>query len=107
MRRPKAVEQLTKAPANERAAKGVNVNAIAPGYMNTDNTAALPADPERFRQIMGRIPARRSGPQMAWPAQSCFLHRRANDYIHGHVLTVNGGWLSRGCGARLIATIFS
>jgi len=76
-----AVAQLTKALANEWAPKGVQVNAIAPGYMATDNTAALRADPVRSRQILERIPAARWG--------------TPSDYVTGHVLVVDGGWLAR------------
>ncbi|MFZ1087474.1 MAG: 2-dehydro-3-deoxy-D-gluconate 5-dehydrogenase KduD [Terracidiphilus sp.] len=90
-----AVGQLTKAFANEWAAKGVNVNAIAPGYMATDNTEALRADPERSRQIMERIPAGRWGCLEDLAGATVFLASRASDYVHGHVLVVDGGWLSR------------
>lgn len=89
------VVQLTKALANEWAKHGINVNAIAPGYMRTDNTAALQADETRNRQILERIPAGRWGvPQdMAGPA--VFLSSAASDYLHGHVLVVDGGWMGR------------
>jgi 2-deoxy-D-gluconate 3-dehydrogenase len=90
-----AVGQLTKAFANEWAAKGVNVNAIAPGYMATDNTEALRADPERSRQIMERIPAGRWGCPEDLAGAIVFLASKASDYVHGHVLVVDGGWLSR------------
>jgi len=89
------VGQLTKAFANEWAAKGVNVNAIAPGYMATDNTEALRADPERARQIMERIPAGRWGCSDDMAGAVVFLASSASDYVHGHVLAVDGGWLSR------------
>jgi 2-dehydro-3-deoxy-D-gluconate 5-dehydrogenase len=89
------VGQLTKAFANEWAAKGVNVNAIAPGYMATDNTAALRANPERSRQIMERIPAGRWGCPDDLAGAVVFLASSAGDYVHGHVLVVDGGWLSR------------
>ena len=89
------VGQLTKAFANEWAAKGVNVNAIAPGYMATDNTAALRANPERSRQIMERIPAGRWGCPDDLAGVVVFLASSASDYVHGHVLAVDGGWLSR------------
>jgi 2-dehydro-3-deoxy-D-gluconate 5-dehydrogenase len=89
------VGQLTKAFANEWAAKGVNVNAIAPGYMATDNTAALRANPERSRQIMERIPAGRWGCPDDLAGAVVFLASSASDYVHGHVLVVDGGWLSR------------
>jgi 2-deoxy-D-gluconate 3-dehydrogenase len=89
------VAQLTKAFANEWAAKGVNVNAIAPGYMATDNTAALRANSERSRQIMERIPAGRWGCPDDLAGAVVFLASSASDYVHGHVLAVDGGWLSR------------
>jgi 2-deoxy-D-gluconate 3-dehydrogenase len=89
------VGQLTKAFANEWAAKGVNVNAIAPGYMATDNTEALRANPERARQIMERIPAGRWGSPEDLAGAAVFLASSASDYMHGHVLVVDGGWLSR------------
>jgi 2-dehydro-3-deoxy-D-gluconate 5-dehydrogenase len=89
------VGQLTKAFANEWAAKGVNVNAIAPGYMATDNTAALRANPERSRQIMERIPAQRWGGPDDLAGAVVFLASSASDYVHGHILAVDGGWLSR------------
>lgn len=89
------VAQLTKAFANEWAARGVNVNAIAPGYMSTDNTAALRANEERSRQIMERIPAGRWGSPEDLAGATVFLASRASDYMHGHVLVVDGGWMSR------------
>ena len=90
-----AVGQLTKAFANEWAAKGVNVNALAPGYMATDNTEALRANPERSRQIMERIPAGRWGCPDDLAGAAVFLASSASDYVHGHILAVDGGWLSR------------
>ena len=90
-----AVAQLTKALANEWAAKGVNVNAIAPGYMETNNTSALRADPVRNRQILERIPAGRWGKPEDLAAAAVFLSSRASDYMHGHVLVVDGGWMAR------------
>jgi 2-deoxy-D-gluconate 3-dehydrogenase len=90
-----AVGGLTKALANEWAARGINVNAIAPGYMATDNTQALRADPERNQQILGRIPAGRWGAPEDLSGAVVFLAARASDYIHGHVLVVDGGWLAR------------
>lgn len=87
--------QLTKALANEWAAKRINVNAIAPGYMETDNTTALRNDPERGRQIMERIPAGRWGRPEDVAGPAVFLCSAASDYMHGHVLAVDGGWLSR------------
>lgn len=89
------VGQLTKAFANEWAGKGINVNAIAPGYMATDNTAALRANPERSRQIMERIPAGRWGSPEDLAGAAVFLASAASDYVHGHILVVDGGWLSR------------
>ena len=90
-----AVAQLTKALANEWASRGVNVNAIAPGYMATDNTSALRADPVRSRQILERIPAGRWGTAQDLAGAAVFLSSPASDYLHGHVLVVDGGWLSR------------
>lgn len=87
--------QLTKALANEWASKGINVNAIAPGYMSTDNTVALRNDPERSRQILGRIPAGRWGEPRDLAGAAVFLCSAASDYVHGHVLVVDGGWLAR------------
>jgi 2-deoxy-D-gluconate 3-dehydrogenase len=89
------VAQLTKALANEWAPKGVNVNAIAPGYMVTDNTAALRNDPERSRQILQRIPAGRWGEARDLAGAAVFLCSRASDYVHGELLVVDGGWLGR------------
>jgi len=89
------VGQLTKALANEWASRGVNVNAIAPGYIETDNTAALRADPVRSRQILERIPAGRWGKPADLAGAAVFLASRASDYLHGHVLVVDGGWMSR------------
>ena len=89
------VGQLTKAFANEWASMGVNVNAIAPGYMETDNTEALRANPERSRQILERIPAGRWGCSEDLAGAAVFLASHASDYVHGHVLVVDGGWLSR------------
>jgi 2-deoxy-D-gluconate 3-dehydrogenase len=89
------VAQLTKAMANEWAAKGINVNAIAPGYMITDNTEALRKDPERGRQILERIPAQRWGEPSDLAGAAVFLCSPASDYVHGHILSVDGGWLGR------------
>ena len=89
------VAQLTKALANEWAAQGINVNAIAPGYMATDNTEALRADPVRSRQILERIPAGRWGEPADLAGAAVFLAAPASDYVHGHVLVVDGGWLGR------------
>jgi 2-deoxy-D-gluconate 3-dehydrogenase len=90
-----AVGQLTKAFANEWAAKGINVNAIAPGYMATDNTEALRANPERSRQILERIPAGRWGNPEDLAGAAVYLASSASDYMHGHVIVVDGGWLCR------------
>ncbi len=89
------VAQLTKAMANEWASRGVNVNAIAPGYMRTDNTAALQRDETRNRQILERIPAGRWGEPSDLMGAVVFLASAAGDYVHGHLLVVDGGWLSR------------
>jgi 2-deoxy-D-gluconate 3-dehydrogenase len=89
------VGQLTKAFANEWAARGVNVNAIAPGYMETDNTAALRNDPTRSRQILERIPAGRWGTPRDLAGAAVFLACSASDFLHGHTLVVDGGWLCR------------
>jgi len=89
------VAQLTKALANEWASKGVNVNAIAPGYMRTDNTAALQKDETRNRQILERIPAGRWGEPSDLAGAAVFLASPASDYINGHVLVVDGGWMGR------------
>jgi 2-deoxy-D-gluconate 3-dehydrogenase len=90
-----AVAQLTKALANEWAARGVNVNAIAPGYIRTDNTAALQADATRNRQILERIPAGRWGEVSDLTGAAVFLASPASNYVNGHILAVDGGWLGR------------
>jgi 2-dehydro-3-deoxy-D-gluconate 5-dehydrogenase len=89
------VAQLTKALANEWARHGINVNAIAPGYMRTDNTAALRADETRNGQILERIPAGRWGEPEDLAGAAVFLSSSASDYINGHVLVVDGGWMGR------------
>jgi 2-deoxy-D-gluconate 3-dehydrogenase len=89
------VAGLTKLLANEWASKGINVNAIAPGYIATNNTAALQADESRNRQIMERIPAGRWGAPSDLGGAAVFLSSSASDYVHGHVLAVDGGWLAR------------
>lgn len=89
------VTQLTKALANEWAPLGVNVNAIAPGYVKTDNTAALQKDATRSRQILERIPAGRWAEPADITGAALFLCSGASDYVHGHVLAVDGGWLGR------------
>ena len=90
-----AVAQLTKALANEWAARGINVNAIAPGYMRTDNTLALWRDETRERQILERIPAARWGDPGDLAGAAVFLCSAASDYVHGHILLVDGGWMAR------------
>ena len=90
-----AVGQLTKALANEWAAKNINVNAIAPGYFVTRNTEALRADPERSRAILDRIPADRWGDPEDLKGAAVFLASRASDYVNGHILVVDGGWCAR------------
>lgn len=89
------VVQLTKALANEWARHRINVNAIAPGYMRTANTAALQADETRNRQILERIPAGRWGEPEDIAGAAVFLSSPASDYVNGHVLVVDGGWLGR------------
>lgn len=89
------VAQLTKALANEWAKHRINVNAIAPGYMRTANTAALQADETRNRQILERIPAGRWGEPEDLAGAAVFLSSSASDYINGHILVVDGGWLGR------------
>src|SRR5918998_810096 len=90
------VAQLTKALANEWASKGVNVNAVAPGYMRTDNTAALQKDETRNRQILERIPAGRWGEPKDLAGAAVFLASPASDYVNGHVLVVDGGGVGGG-----------
>jgi len=89
------VAGLTKALANEWAGRGVNVNAIAPGYIATNNTAALQADETRNRQIIERIPAGRWGEPKDIAGAAVFLASPAADYVNGHILAVDGGWLGR------------
>lgn len=89
------VAQLTKAFANEWAAKGIQVNAIAPGYIATANTSALREDPHRNRQILERIPAGRWGEPDDISAAAVFLASPAANYITGAILNVDGGWLAR------------
>jgi 2-deoxy-D-gluconate 3-dehydrogenase len=90
-----AVAGLTKALANEWAGRGVNVNAIAPGYFRTDNTQALQDDPARSRDITARIPAGRWGESRDIAGAAVFLTSSASDYVHGHILVVDGGWMAR------------
>jgi 2-dehydro-3-deoxy-D-gluconate 5-dehydrogenase len=89
------VAQLTKALANEWAARNVQVNAIAPGYFRTENTSALQADEVRNRQILERIPAARWGEPRDIAGAAVFLASRASDYVNGEVLVVDGGWMAR------------
>ncbi len=89
------VAQLTKALANEWADKGINVNAIAPGYMATDNTTALRADAARSAAILSRIPMGRWGLPSDLAGAAVFLASDASNYVQGHVLVVDGGWLCR------------
>ncbi len=89
------IATLTKAFANEWAGKGVNVNAIVPGYIATDNTEALRADPVRSEQILARIPAGRWGEPDDFKGAAVFLASEAASYVHGSLLTVDGGWMGR------------
>ena len=89
------IGQLTKALANEWAGKGVNVNAIAPGYIKTDNTQALQDDPGRSKAILERIPAGRWGVPEDFAGPVVFLSSAASDYMHGEVMVVDGGWMGR------------
>jgi 2-dehydro-3-deoxy-D-gluconate 5-dehydrogenase len=89
------IGQLTKALANEWASKGINVNAIAPGYIATDNTVALRKDTDRAEKILDRIPAGRWGKPEDLIGAALFLASEASSYIHGTILAVDGGWLSR------------
>jgi 2-deoxy-D-gluconate 3-dehydrogenase len=89
------IAQLTKALANEWAPHGVNVNAIAPGYIATDNTQALREDTDRAQAILARIPAGRWGTPGDLAGAFVFLASSASDYVHGTILAVDGGWLAR------------
>lgn len=89
------IGQLTMAFANEWAGKGVNVNAIAPGYIATDNTQALQDDPERSKSILERIPAGRWGSPDDFKGPAVFLASNASAYMHGHIMLVDGGWMGR------------
>lgn len=89
------IGQLTMALANEWAEHGVNVNAVAPGYIATDNTAALRADADRAATILARIPAGRWGTPEDFKGAVVFLASAASDYMHGAILTVDGGWMGR------------
>ena len=90
-----AVAQVTKALANEWATSGITVNAIAPGYMATNNTKALREDPARSKAILDRIPAGRWGTPEDLQGAAVFLASPASDYVNGHVLVVDGGWMAR------------
>ncbi len=90
-----AIGQLTKALANEWAASGVQVNAIAPGYVETDNTAALRADPARHSSVLARIPAGRWGRPEDLQGAVVYLASHASDYVNGSILVVDGGWMGR------------
>lgn len=90
-----ALSSLVKALANEWAGKGVNVNGIAPGYIATDNTEALRKDEERSKSILSRIPANRWGEPEDFKGAAIFLASKAADYVHGTILTVDGGWMGR------------
>ncbi len=90
-----AVAQITKALANEWAKDGLCINAIAPGYMVTDNTKALRENPERYKSISERIPANRWGKPEDLQGAVVFLASKASDYVNGHILTVDGGWMAR------------
>lgn len=89
------IGQLTMAFANEWAGKGVNVNAIAPGYIDTDNTEALRNDPVRSKSILERIPAGRWGTPDDFKGPAVFLASDASNYMHGHIMLVDGGWMGR------------
>lgn len=90
-----AIGQLTMAFSNEWAGKGVQVNAIAPGYIATDNTSALRKDPDRSEAILSRIPAGRWGKPEDFKGPIIFLASKASDYMNGSILTVDGGWMGR------------
>ena len=90
-----AIGQMTKAFANEWATKGINVNAIAPGYICTDNTEALRNDPERSKSILSRIPAERWGKPEDFAGPIVFLCSEASSYMNGSILLVDGGWMAR------------
>lgn len=90
-----AISSLIKALANEWASKNINVNGIAPGYIATDNTEALRNDPVRSKSILERIPAGRWGTPEDLAGPALFLASDASNYINGHILTVDGGWMGR------------
>lgn len=89
------VAQITKALSNEWAIHGINVNAIAPGYMATDNTAPLRSDEQRAKEISDRIPCGRWGVPEDLQGAVVFLASAASDYVYGHILVVDGGWMAR------------
>ena len=90
-----AVARLVMAFSNEWAGKGVQVNAIAPGYIATDNTEALRNDPDRSQAILSRIPAGRWGTAEDMKGAAVFLASAASDYVSGTIITVDGGWMGR------------
>ncbi|MDT3403930.1 SDR family NAD(P)-dependent oxidoreductase [Mucilaginibacter terrae] len=90
-----ALASLVKALANEWTSKGITVNGIAPGYIATDNTEALRNDPDRSKSILDRIPAGRWGEPQDFKGPAVFLASKAGDYVTGHLLTVDGGWMGR------------
>ena len=90
-----AVAGLVKAFANEWASRGVNINGIAPGYIATNNTTALREDPVRSKSILDRIPAARWGEPADFKGPAVFLASPASDYMNGHVMVVDGGWMAR------------
>ena len=90
-----AVGQLTKSFANEWTSKGITVNAIAPGYIDTDMNTAIQKDPERLASISARIPAGRWGSPEDFKGSSVYLASRAGAYVSGHILVVDGGWMGR------------
>ena len=90
-----ALGSLIKALANEWASKNINVNGIAPGYIATDNTAALRSDPVRSKSILDRIPAQRWGNGDDLKGATVFLASKASDYVNGTIITIDGGWMGR------------
>lgn len=90
-----AIGSLIKAFSNEWASKGINVNGLAPGYISTDNTEDLRNDEDRSKSILGRIPAGRWGETEDFKGPVVFLASKASDYVHGTILTVDGGWMGR------------
>ncbi|WP_144530087.1 SDR family oxidoreductase, partial [Peribacillus simplex] len=89
------IGQLTKALANEWSSRGVQVNAIAPGYIETDNTEQLRQDPDRYKAILDRIPAARWGRPEDLNGAAIYLASSASDYVTGTIVTVDGGWMGR------------